>query len=73
MQLNLDKSKIMVFRKGGPLRHYERRFYNESPIEVVSLYCVIGIWASSLPQEIFYFLFYTDYVENKVVSERCTD
>ena len=38
MQLNLDKSKIMVFRNGGPLRHYESWFYNERPIEVVPFY-----------------------------------
>ena len=42
MQLNLDKSKIMVFRNGGPLRHYERWFYNERPIEVVSFYRYLG-------------------------------
>jgi len=42
MQLNLDKSKIMVFRNGGPLRHYERWFYNEMPIEVVSFYRYLG-------------------------------
>jgi len=38
MQLNLDKSKFMVFRSGGPLRHYERKFYNERPIEIVPFY-----------------------------------
>jgi len=43
MQLNLDKSKIMVFRNGSPLRQYERWFYNERPIEVVSFYRYFGL------------------------------
>jgi hypothetical protein len=42
MQLNLDKSKIIVFRNGGPLRQYERWFFNNTPIEVVSLYRYLG-------------------------------
>jgi len=38
MQFNLDNSKLMVYRNGGTLRHYERWFHKEKPIEVVSFY-----------------------------------
>jgi hypothetical protein len=38
MCINLDKSKIIVFRNGGPLRQYEHWMYNENEIEVVNCY-----------------------------------
>jgi len=36
MKVNMDKSKIMVFRNGGPLRRYEHRTYQGANVEVVS-------------------------------------
>ena len=36
MKVNTDKTKIVVFRRGGPLRHYEKWTYNGNPIDVVS-------------------------------------
>jgi len=44
MKLNLDKTKIIVFRNGGPLRHTEKWLYKGSPIEVVSLYKYLGMY-----------------------------
>ena len=35
MKINLEKTKIIVFRNGGPLRGVEKWFYNGDPIEVV--------------------------------------
>ncbi|XP_053390704.1 uncharacterized protein LOC128553545 [Mercenaria mercenaria] len=42
MKLNLDKSKIMVFRRGGPLRHCEKWTFMGQAIEVVSIYKYLG-------------------------------
>ena len=47
MKLNLDKSKIVVFRNGGSLRHCERWFYKGNPIEVVSFYKYLGAYFTS--------------------------
>ena len=33
MQVNIDKTKIIVFRNGGPLRRSERWFFEEKPFE----------------------------------------
>mgnify|MGYP000042990229 FL=1 len=38
MNLNLDKSKIMLFRNGGPLRTYERWTFRGNIVEVVPYY-----------------------------------
>ena len=42
MKLNLDKSKIVVFRNGGPLRNNEQWFYNGHRVAVVSSYKYLG-------------------------------
>jgi hypothetical protein len=42
IELNLDKSKVMVFRNGGPLRDNEIWFYRGKRIEVVSQYKYLG-------------------------------
>ena len=44
MELNLDKTKIVVFRNGGPLRFAEKWFYKGTPIEVVSFYKYLGVY-----------------------------
>ena len=43
MLVNLEKTKIIVFRNGGPLRDYERWFFNGSKIEVMSYYKYLGL------------------------------
>ena len=43
MQINLDKTKIIVFRNGGYLRFYERWTYRNEPVEMVSYYKYMGI------------------------------
>ena len=37
MKLNLDKTQVIVFRNGGPLRNYENWTYNQHPLKVVSI------------------------------------
>ena len=44
MKLNLSKTKIMVFRNGGILRHAEKWFYQGVEVEVVSIYKYLGIY-----------------------------
>ncbi len=43
MQLNVDTTKIIVFRNGGPLRGYENWFYRGTRIESVSFYRYMGL------------------------------
>ena len=38
MNVNLNKTEIIVFRNGGPLREYERWNLNGTPIETTSEY-----------------------------------
>ena len=47
MKVNLRKSKIMVFRKGGPLKQNEKWSYNGENVEVVSYYKYLGLVFSS--------------------------
>jgi hypothetical protein len=47
MCINLDKSKIIVFRNGGPLRQYEHWMYNENEIKVVSCCKYLGAYFTS--------------------------
>ena len=43
LEVNLDKSKIIVFRKGGRLSKHEHWFYNKTKVEVVNSYCYLGV------------------------------
>ena len=43
MKVNLDKTKIIVFRQGGPLRSYEKWYFKGQPIQTVSSYRYLGI------------------------------
>ena len=43
MSVNLNKTKILVFRNGGPLRDYEKWYYNGKQIETVSFYKYLGL------------------------------
>ena len=42
MEVNKDKTKIMVFRKGEFLAKHEKWFYNDTRLEVVNNYCYLG-------------------------------
>jgi len=42
MEVNKDKTKIMVFRKGGFLAKHEKWFYSDTRLEVVNKYCYLG-------------------------------
>ena len=43
LEVNLDKTKIIVFRKGGFLSKNEKWFYDTKPVEVVNEYNYLGI------------------------------
>ena len=43
MEINLKKTEIIVFRNGGPLRHYEHWSYNGFNINVTSMYKYMGL------------------------------
>ena len=43
MKVNLDKTKVMVFRKGGFLSKDEKWFYRNIPLEVVNSYVYLGV------------------------------
>ena len=47
VDINLDKTNIIVFRKGGKLSKYEHWKYGASNIEVVNSYRYLGIYFSS--------------------------
>ena len=47
MEINLDKTKIVVFRKGGHLSRFEKWNYDGIPIEVVNSYNYLGITFST--------------------------
>ena len=43
MNVNLDKTQVIVSRNGGPLRNYENWTYNQHPLKVVSVYKYMGL------------------------------
>lgn len=43
LEVNLDKTKVMVFRNGGPLRNNEKWYYNGKLMEVVNGYKYLGV------------------------------
>ena len=43
LDVNLDKTKIVVFRKGGFLGKYEKWTYNNEPLQVVNCYKYLGV------------------------------
>lgn len=47
MKVNVDKTKIMVFRNGGKLRKNEKWLYEGNPLEVVSYFRYLGLLLSS--------------------------
>ena len=47
LTINLLKTKIIVFRNGGPVREYERWKFKDSNLEVVTCYKYLGLLLSS--------------------------
>ena len=47
MKVNIDKTKILVFRRGGIVKQNEKWLFNDKPIEVVSHYKYLGITFTS--------------------------
>ena len=43
LTVNLDKPKVMVFRKGGYLAAKERWFWDDHKLEVVNTYKYLGL------------------------------
>lgn len=43
MEVNLRKSAIMVFRRGGVLSKNEKWIFKGNPIDIVSEYCYLGV------------------------------
>lgn len=44
MEINLEKTKIVVFRNGGPLRATEKWYFKGAKIDVVSFYKYLGVY-----------------------------
>jgi len=43
LTVNVEKTKIMVFRKGGRLSNQDKWFYNNEEVEIVSSFNYLGI------------------------------
>ena len=43
MSLNVDKSKVMVFRNGSRFRTYEKWYHKNSMLDVVPCYKYLGV------------------------------
>ena len=43
LKVNLSKTKVMIFRKGGRLRKCDSFSYQKKPVEVVNSYCYLGV------------------------------
>ena len=44
MKINLQKTKVIVFRNDGILRYYEKRYFNGVAFETVSAYKYMGLF-----------------------------
>ena len=47
LEVNLDKTKAMVFRNGGIVKRNEKWWYKGKPVDVVSYYNYLGVRISS--------------------------
>ena len=47
LKVNLAKSNIIVFRKGGPLARHEKWYYGNTQMEVVNCYKYLGVLFST--------------------------
>ena len=48
MEVNRDKTKVMVFRKGGSLSKHEKLYYDGIEMEVVNKYNYLGLHSRQL-------------------------
>ena len=44
LKVNINKTKVLVFRKGGVLSHREKWFYNGSQLDCVSGFSYVGVY-----------------------------
>lgn len=65
MKVNLSKSKIMVFRRGGKLANHEKWTFNRTYVEVVNSYVYLGVKLT--PQMSF-----TEHVEDRSRSAKAS-
>lgn len=63
VEVNLDKSEIMVFRKGGRLSSKEKWYFNSQEIKIVSEYCYLGVWLT--PKMVF-----TKHIEQRNIAAK---
>ena len=47
LEINLEKTKNMVFRNGGVVKKTEKWFYNNNMIEIVPFYKYLGVYLTS--------------------------
>ena len=47
MIVNTEKSKVMVFRRGGRVGRQHRWWCSGQVLENVSAYCYLGVWLSA--------------------------
>lgn len=47
MQVNINKTKIMVFRRGGVVRKVEKWYYKGEPLEIVTYFKYMGLLYSN--------------------------
>ena len=45
--MNLNKTNVIVFQNGGYLRRYEKWFYGDTKLKVVTYYKYLGLVISS--------------------------
>lgn len=65
MKVNLDKSKIMVFRKGGRLAEHEKWTFNGAYVEIVNSYCYLGVKLSTK-------MSFTEHIQDRSKSAKAS-
>lgn len=68
LQVNIEKTKVMVFRKGGPLSNREHWFYDGKQIEVVNKYKYLGFLLTTKLSDISACEEYASKAKGKVVD-----
>lgn len=65
LEVNLTKSKIMVFRNGGRLSRLEKWLYKEEEVEIVNEYSYLGMILT--PKMVF-----TKHIQNRSTLAKCS-
>ncbi|KAL1448382.1 hypothetical protein WDU94_001910 [Cyamophila willieti] len=47
LEVNIDKSKVVVFRRGGKLSHHDQFYYGTNRLDIVKTYTYLGVVFSS--------------------------